>query len=91
MYSTPSNLKMNRKYKKFVEAGEYRPHSRDIKYITYKELQDMVIQNNIKNIKAYKIWQKENRDKIIMPANPDVVYNEWINWNNFLRKVEVSV
>ena len=33
MYSTPSNLRMDRKYQKFVEAGEYRAHSKNIKQL----------------------------------------------------------
>jgi len=84
MYSTPCSLKMIRKYNRFMEAGEYRPGPGDMHYMNFTKAKKLMATKNFGSMNDYYIWIKNNRDKINLPASPNVVYDQWKGWGDFL-------
>lgn len=70
----------------WISWGEYLSTSLDISsYLTYSELQNLVIESGIKSKTKYIDWIKEKGDKY--PNRPDIVYKNygWISWRNFFN------
>jgi superfamily II DNA or RNA helicase len=60
--------------------------------LSYNEARDLMIKNNITNTKEYKLFRnKNNHNKLILPANPYGVYkNEWKGYGNFFGTGKVA-
>ena len=91
MYSTPSDLKLLRKYEKFVAAGDYKPYYGDIDWVSFEDAKKIVISKNFRSMNEYHNWQKDNRNKYLIPFTPQDVYkDEWIDWPDFLGHYRLS-
>ena len=56
--------------------------------LSYKDLSDLAIQNNIGGHREYYSWIKKIRGNTCgkYPRHPQLVYPEWKDWGTFLGK-----
>lgn len=84
MYSTPSDLKMLRKYKMFVASGDYKICSRDIEYMDFESAKKIIIDKKFNSLHDYRRWIRGDGRDNSLPSNPSSVYKEWNGWKDFL-------
>ena len=84
-------FKLIRKWKKFVEAGDYKATPGSIDYINFDSLKNMLKNYGRLDQKEYLKWIKSDECKIIAPSCPNAVYREeWKGWKNFLGNESVK-
>jgi len=82
IYSTPSKLRMERKYVKFCNSGKIKVAQ---KYLTFKESRQFVSKLGIRTQKEWQKYSKENRP-LVIPSNPSRTYKRsgWSDWKDWL-------
>ena len=63
---------------------------KNIKYISYKNLQKLVQKDNVIGKHAYREWWKKNKHLGNIPSTPDRKYKEWNGWGEFLGTGVIS-
>jgi hypothetical protein len=90
MYFTPSTLKLIRKYESFLAAGDYKPGPGDMNYMPFEDAKKLMAEKQFGSMHDYHRWLKSPECTVILPANPNVVYEEWKTWTDFLGHYRVS-
>jgi hypothetical protein len=91
MYSDREDeLRLIRKYEKFIDAGEYKPGPGDINYMPFEDAKNLMSSKNFRSIHDYHKWIKSSDCQVILPASPNVVYKEWNGWSDFLGHNRIS-
>ena len=86
IYRDNPNLKMERKYNKFIEAGEITIANKDRDFLSYEDAKKYVNKLNIKSHIEWLKYAKTERPKNI-PSNPyDYYYHRgWESWGKWLK------
>lgn len=56
-------------------------------FISYNECKKIVINKKIKSINQFIKWKQRPND---IPARPDMIYEDWISWDDFLGEKIIS-
>ena len=88
MYSTSSDLKMIRKYKKFMSAGEFclAPKDKKESYWNFYYAKEYVKNLNLKNIKDWYRFCSSGKKPKNIPSVPQNIYKEWKGYKNWLGR-----
>jgi hypothetical protein len=86
MYSTPSKLRMTRKYKKFLDAGKIclAPKDRRAIYWKFYIARKYVRQLNMKSLKEWEKYCIANKKPENIPSAPHLIYREWSGYRDWL-------
>lgn len=85
MYSTPSDIKMIRKYEKFVKAGKIylAPEDRRGSYWGFYAARKYVRKLNIKTIKEWNKYCASGNKPDNIPSIPKRIYKEWSGYKDW--------
>ena len=87
MYKNDTNLKMARKYEKFVDAGQIRLAYKDIVFMDFEEARCFARSFNLHSrrewLEYWKVYKKPNN----VPYDPYLRYKDigWNGWKDFLK------
>lgn len=86
IYNKKSCLKIARKYKKFIKAGEIKKDIRDRTLLSYAKSHKIIKKFNIRTQMEWNEFCKTSRKPLGVPANPYSVYKNkgWTSWTDFL-------
>lgn len=85
MYSTPSDLKMIRKYKKFLDAGEICLARKDRRktYWGFYYARRYVRKLKLKNLKEWERYCISGNKPEFIPSAPHLIFKEWKGYRNW--------
>jgi hypothetical protein len=83
---------MDRKYNKFIMAGDICVATKLREYLTFQDAKKYVAKLNINSQKEWQVYSKSKNKPLNIPANPSHVYKNkgWNNWNDFFGKVKIK-
>ena len=92
IYGGSTKIKMERKYIKFIAAGEIKKDIRGRIILLYKDAKEKIKEFNIKTQKEWYIFCKKGLKPFNIPSCPAEVYKNkgWVSWSNFLDKDWIS-
>ena len=88
IYSNNPEIKMIRKYERFLKTGEIKKDIRDRALMSYEETKDCIKKLSIKSQSEWVVFRKSSLKPKEIPCDPSVAYKNkgWISWYDFLGK-----